>query len=137
MKKIYKFLLTIVFLSSCSSNDNLGLSTDKVVGSWSLISQIIDGKETITDCAKQTIFTFQADRVLTQTFYSIFNNGCNAGPQIVSNWFYSGNSQYRIESTNGTLRSLEFIFTKNNTKFSLEEADSNGQIIVSVFVKII
>jgi hypothetical protein len=137
MKYIGTLILGIALLSSCSANDDLGLSTNKVVGSWNLVSQIIDGRETATDCTKQTVFAFQADRVLTQTFYSVFNNSCNAGSQIVSNWFYSGNAQYRIESTNGTLRSLEFIFTDNNTKFSLEEADSNGQVIVSVFVKII
>ncbi|MGK0412445.1 MAG: hypothetical protein ACJA1B_000642 [Polaribacter sp.] len=137
MKKIYTLLFTIIFLSACNTSDDLGLSTDKVVADWNLVSQIIDGQETATDCTKQTVFSFKANRVLTQTFYNSIGGTCSASPQIVSNWFFSGNSQYRVESSNGTIRDLVFIFSENNTKFTLTEADTNGQVIISTFVKII
>jgi hypothetical protein len=137
MKKLYTLLLTLVFLSACNTNDDLELSTDKVVADWNLVSQIIDGQEKANDCTKQTVFSFQANRVLTQTFYDNSGGTCSASQQLVSNWFYAGNSQYRVESVNGTVRDLVFIFSENNTKFTLTEADTNGQVITSTFVKII
>lgn len=136
MKRIFNLLITSLFLISCgSNNDNVNLSTDKIVGNWNLFSQKIDDTETITDCTKQTTFNFESDRILRQTFYSFFNNNCSAGSQIISSWVFSGDSKYRITNSSGASQTLEFSFSENDTKFSISETDANGVVTVSVFEK--
>ena len=136
MKKLSSLFLVLVLLFSCNTEDESNLSNDKIVGEWNLTSQIVDGTEIADDCTKQTVFNFQSDRVLTQTFYSFSSNTCTAGSQIASSWFFSGNSKYRIERTNSTSTILELTFSENETKFSVSETNSDDVTTVSTFTKI-
>ena len=123
-------------LFSCSSsNDALTESSDAIVGNWSLESQLINGQETINDCNKQTLFSFESGRILRQQFYSMPNTICVAGNQIISTWLHIGDSKYEIVSSSQTTRVITVTFSENNTKFSLTETDSNNKVTTSIFKK--
>ncbi|MBG7611079.1 hypothetical protein IU405_02350 [Polaribacter sp. BAL334] len=135
MKKFLYLFVATAFIFSCSTNDAVPESSDAITGNWNLESQIVDNNETITDCTKQTTFSFESDRILRRQFYTMPNTTCVAGNQIISSWLHLGNTKYQI-NTNGSFNEITVTFLENNTKFSISETNSNNNVTISVFKKI-
>lgn len=137
MKKILVLLFALSLFYSCGSNNgnDAEISSDKVVGNWKLISQKVGGIETINDCRKQTTFVFESSRVLRQTFYRLENSNCTEGSEIISSWFALGNSNYRINGSDGSRLAIELVFTEADTKYTTTETDINSTDTISIFQK--
>ncbi|PQJ77898.1 lipocalin family protein [Polaribacter porphyrae] len=133
MKRFLQILALVILINSCGSNDSVVFIDDIIVDDWTLLSQKIDGSETITDCTKSTTFSFRSNGVLRQVFYGLLNGECIVVSQPTSNWLVEDNSEYRIEEANGNIRIIKIFFSDNDNKFSLEETDENGKNIVSIF----
>lgn len=137
MKKILIILVATVLLYSCGANsgDDSEISSDKVVGTWKLISQKVNGFETINDCKKQTTFIFESSRVLRQVFHRLENNNCIEGTEAISGWFALGNSRYRISGSGGSRLVIELTFSEADTRYTSLETDINNTETLSIFEK--
>ena len=131
-KRICYFFVFVLFFSCSNSGESTNLSTNKIVGNWQLFSQKVNGNETVTNCTKQTVFVFEANRVLRRTFYTSTNNNCSASAQIIGNWFYLGGTSYQIENASGDSSEIDVTFSGNDNEFTTSETDNNI-VTVSVF----
>lgn len=137
MKKIYVLFFVITFLFACSADNgnNTDVIADRIIGTWNITSQKVNGAETADECRKQTTFTFEDSRVLRQKFFKTENNICTESSEDISSWFNLGNSSYRITTSGGSSSSIDIVFSENDTKFTTTEAEINDNEIVTVFEK--
>ena len=70
------FFAFIIVISSCSDNDNAIDVNNKIIGTWTLSSQRINGSETISSCTNQTNFVFESSGILRKNFYALNSGNC-------------------------------------------------------------
>ena len=138
MKKIVFLLITIVSLSSCSSNDDDTSSLNIIIGTWQLKSQTENGEERTTNCSKKSTLTFLENGNGSQISYdeSYDENGnaiCENDNNGTFTWENTNATTYNI-SENGNSSTLELTFSQNNTIFSGSSSETyNGTTYASTF----
>ena len=104
MKKIIILLITIVSISSCSSNDDDTVTADAIIGKWQFTSQKVNGVEDSTICDKKMTFDFSADNKIIITRYSRSSaDVCDIPENINATWKNNGNSNYTITSGSNSI----------------------------------
>ena len=125
----------IVNLMNCSTNDTVIDSNNKIIGTWTLNSQRINGSETINSCTRQTNFVFEASGILRKNFYTLNNGSCQYQGEDIFSWSINGTDIYRISNASGSSNLLQFTFSNNDSSFEITETDGNNNSIVSFFNK--
>jgi hypothetical protein len=141
LKKFIFLLVTLVGLTSCSSNDDdATLNADAIIGTWQLESNVEAGTERSTPCTRQSTITFLANGNSTNVdVEDSTNNDCESNNSTF-NWENTGDANYKLDFGNGQIQTLKFTFSENNSKFSivLKEGVVNGQTLqeISTYKKI-
>lgn len=129
------FFAFIIVISSCTDNDNAIDVNNKIIGTWSLSSQRINGSETISSCTNQTNFVFESGGILRKNFYALNNGNCQYQGEDIFSWSINGTDIYRISNASGSSNLLQFTFSNNDSTFEITETDGNNNSIVSIFNK--
>ena len=134
MKKILYLLLTVLFISSCSSNSEFDSSIDPIIGSWRLKSISSDGIEESDECTRKTKLKILENGTSNAVYYDYEGvNDCQANP-VSGIWENVGNSNYEFTSQyeNPTHK---IIFTNNNNIFTYSDTEEhNGQYYITTLV---
>ena len=135
-KVCISFLLIVLFntFTNCSSGGEVLQSDDIIIGEWKLSSQLVNGTESITTCTEQINFTFEANNIRTKEFYREVNGNCQFLQNQIFSWQVLNPSQYSLTTPSGQNSIVNFLFSDNDTKFSITEQVNNDEI-VSVFEK--
>jgi hypothetical protein len=119
MKKIILLLITIVSLSSCSSNDDDATSdSDNLIGTWQLTSSKEAGTETSTECSRKNTLTFSENGNATNLGFYEENNVCESESGTFT-WVSNGSSNYTFDFGGGDKATYGITFSQNNTVFSV------------------
>lgn len=91
MKKVFTFLLGLILITSCSSDDDAPANNDPILGTWVLVESSAFNPE---ECGQESTITFNPDNTGSGTFY-ISQLSCQAQSSSGS-WANLGNSRYSI-----------------------------------------
>lgn len=136
--KLYTFGLCFVLtglFSNCSENNAAVDVNNKIIGTWTLNSQRINGSETINTCSRQTNFVFESSGILRKNFYVLNLSNCEYQGEDIFSWGISGTDIYRISNASGGSSLLQFTFSNNDNTFQITETDENNNDIISIFNK--
>lgn len=144
MKKIssvFTFLIGLLILSSCSSDDDSNDNDTKddfntlIIGDWEYVSILVNGANLGFSDPCQEEFEYQvytANGVYNQTEYEDLNGDCVESSPTVGSWSISGEKlTLNITAFGGTPANSTGVLTivsltKNTLSFKTNEVDEDG-----------
>jgi hypothetical protein len=135
MKKIILLLITIVSLSSCSSNDDDTASLNPIIGNWQLKSMTENGEERSNDCSRKSTVTFLENGNGSNISYDENYDGngnavCKNDDNGTSTWQNSTGSIYKIIE-DGDISEVQITFSQDKSTFSIEMSETFNDEVYS------
>jgi hypothetical protein len=131
MKKIILLLITIISLSSCSSNDDDTASLNAIIGNWQLQSITENGEERSTDCTRKSTLTFLENGSATSKNYNDDYGICENDDNGTFTWENSTGSIYKIIE-DGDISEVQVTFSQDKSTFSIEFSETFDNVVYSL-----
>ncbi len=115
MKKTigYSFLLCLFFLSSCTKDSDISDGT-AIVGTWTLSSYFIDGKEkALNDCDKTTSIRYEENYNYTKKDFQLINENCEDKSTENGVWKFLGKNVFTTTPKDGEIYKFTVGFSGN------------------------
>jgi hypothetical protein len=134
MKKIILLLITIVSLSSCSSNDDDIASLNAIIGNWQLKSMTENGEERSTDCTRKNTVTFLENGNGSNISYDENYDGnatCENAVNGTFTWENLTGSIYKIIEEED-ISEVQINFSQDKSIFSIEISETFDDEVYSL-----
>lgn len=131
MKKIILLLITIVSLSSCSSNDDDTASLNAIIGNWQLKSITENGTERTTDCTRKSTLTFLENGSATSKDYNDDSGICENDDNGTFTWENTTGSIYKIIE-DGDISEVQINFSQDKSTFSITFSETFDGVVYSL-----
>ena len=135
MKKIIFLLITIVSLSSCSSNDDDTAFLNAIIGNWQLKSMTENDEERSNDCSRKSTVTFLENGNGSNISYDENYDGngnvvCKNQDNGTFTWQKSTGSIYKIIE-DGDITETQITFSQDKSTFSIEMSETFNDEVYS------
>jgi hypothetical protein len=136
LKKIILLLITIVSLSSCSSNDDDIASLNAIIGNWELKSMTENGEERSTDCTRKNTVTFLENGNGSNISYDENYDGngnatCENAVNGTFTWKNLTGSIYKIIEEED-ISEVQINFSQDKSIFSIEISETFDDEVYSL-----
>jgi hypothetical protein len=132
LKKIILLLITIVSLSSCSSNDDDIASLNAIIGNWELKSMTENGEERSTDCTRKNTVTFLENGNGSNISYDgNGNTTCENAANGTFTWENLTGSIYKIIEDED-ISEVQITFSQDKSIFSIEISETFDDEVYSL-----
>jgi hypothetical protein len=136
MKKIILLLITIVSLSSCSSNDDDNPSLNAIIGNWQLKSMTENGEERSNDCSRKSTVTFLENGNGSNISYDENYDGngnatCENAVNGTFTWENLTGSIYKVIE-DGDITEVQITFSQDKSTFSIEMSETFNDVVYSL-----
>ena len=138
MKKIILLLITIVSLSSCSSNDDDNPSLNTIIGNWQLKSVTENGEESSNDCSRKNTVTFLENGNGSNISYDENYDGngnatCENDFNGTFTWENLTGSVYKVNE-DGDITEVQITFSQDKSTFSIEMSETFNDVVYSLIL---
>jgi hypothetical protein len=138
MKKIILLLITIVSLSSCSSNDDDNPSLNAIIGNWQLKSMTENGEERSNDCSRKSTVTFLENGNGSNISYDENYDGngnatCENQDNGTFTWENLTGSIYKVIE-DGDITEVQITFSQDKSTFSIEMSETFNDVVYSLIL---
>tara|TARA_B110000259_G_scaffold176740_1_gene213182 strand:+ start:130 stop:561 length:432 start_codon:yes stop_codon:yes gene_type:complete len=138
MKKIILLLITIVSLSSCSSNDDDNPSLNTIIGNWQLKSMTENGEERSNDCSRKSTVTFLENGNGSNISYDENYDGngnatCENAVNGTFTWENLTGSIYKVIE-DGDITEVQITFSQDKSTFSIEMSETFNDVVYSLIL---
>jgi hypothetical protein len=132
LKKIILLLITIVSLSSCSSNDDDIAFLNAIIGNWELKSMTENGEERSTDCTRKNTVTFLENGNGSNISYDgNGNTTCENAANGTFTWENLTGSIYKIIEDED-ISEVQITFSQDKSIFSIEISETFDDEVYSL-----
>ncbi len=138
MKKIIFLLITILSLSSCSSNDDDASSLNIIIGTWQLKSMTENDEERSNDCSRKSTVTFLENGNGSNISYDENYDGngnatCENAVNGTFTWENSTGSIYKVIE-DGDITEVQITFSQDKSTFSIEMSETFNDVVYSLIL---
>jgi hypothetical protein len=138
MKKIILLLITIISLSSCSSNDDDTASLNAIIGNWQLQSITENGEERSNDCSRKSTVTFLENGNGSNISYDENYDGngnatCENDFNGTFTWENLTGSVYKVIE-DGDITEVQITFSQDKSTFSIEMSETFNDVVYSLIL---
>ncbi|MEE1897113.1 lipocalin family protein [Flavobacterium rakeshii] len=140
MKKFLLLTIALVSLFACSSDDdnNVQDEQNKIIGTWRLAANIVDGEaEELDSCDLQTTFKFeQENNVFYATIYYSNTSGSCTYEASMGSWEWIGDNTIKVSAGTETL-DFEVSYEYGNLNLTFNDGTEEEPFyVLQSFIKV-